>query len=331
MAGHQRTQKPRSVLVSFITSPSVLSLVALAAGLSFFLVWLSDHPGYGKVFSPVAEAVLVFTLVGVWFETPWVLSMLAHAFLSAENVARLSESARKELRKQLHTLRAEASGDKAVIELVDTLEKTEPDFLAPYVIDCHLVIKHRPVDDTGSLILVTTEFAYTVINPGGDNALFGKPFETTMKAVDSLPADVKLFSLESFQILDAQKQSVVCKLGPEDLVTDENKQSGETKFTVRAEDPFRMGAGDTWRVYFLSRRVISYHDAFKYVAVRRCVKDMHVTYEYGELRAKYPGTAPKLWLFTQSATVLRESTFDAKTEWDLRGWLLTGNGFVLSW
>lgn len=323
--------RSRSSLTSFFFSKSVWTLAAVAVALILFMVLISGHDPAATVLLPIAGAVLTFTLVGVWFETPWVLRLLAHAFLSGENVVRLSEAARQELRKQLQTLRAQASGDPAVVDLAKTLAESEPDFLDPYAADCTLVVKHAPLDDTGTKILATTEFRYTAINPRDGDAPFGPLFHTIMHAMDGLPEDAKLFTLVKFQIHDLDTGRPVIELGPADVVEDPNKDTGTWAFSARADDALVMAAGERWRVVFASKRIVPYHDVFKYTVSMRCVKDMQLTYEYGPLKAKCPDIAPKLWLFTHSAKVLSVTAGDDTKHWDLRGWLLRGNGFALSW
>lgn len=277
---------------------------------------------------PLLSPFLVFCLFSVLIETPWFLRLLGRAFLSTESLNRLSLEARQELKERINLSIAGTMGNPDIEDLSRALAKEEPALLSPYYKEQKLIITHRPFRRTKTYIESTMCQTYRLMNPRSEPILFGKAFETSMVRVN-LRDSPKPFELISFLILD-NSYTVVERYADSDVKRVPDGKTDRVVFSLEATDVTIPGNSFV-RVRFESKRVIPLRDVYEYSVGKKPTKDLEIEYSYSGLEKHQGALRPHLALYARVADITPVPNQPGCRIWRIRGWLVNGDGFTLSW
>jgi hypothetical protein len=308
--------------------PTVLGAVICILFIFGGMVTVSYYDWNRDMVLPLLSPFLVFCLFSVLIETPWFLRLLGRAFLSKESLDRLSLEARQELKTRINLSIAGTMENPDIEDLSKALAKEEPALLSPYYTEKRLLITHRPFPKTKIYIESTMRQTYRLMNPRSEPIPFGKAFETSMVKVD-LEDSPKSFELLAFQILDNSDKEIARYADP-DVKQVPDEKTDRVIFSLEATNVTIPGNSFV-RVWFESKRVIPLRDVYEYSVGEKPTKDLEIEYSYSELAKHQRALHPHLALYARVADVAQLPNQPRCRIWRIKGWLVKGDGFTLSW
>jgi len=223
-------------------------------------------------------------------------------------------------------------GDANLHELRNTLELQRVALPSMYQLHTVLRIEHKPHGPTHEQISARSVLTFTAVNPF-DAMCKLEPFQTTVKK--PVARGLTPFRLIKYRVFAHGSGDVLFALDPADVRSRVHKPTGELEYYATGSHD--VAARSSVDVIYESERVIPYHDTYKYIPRLRAVKDMVIEYSYGEFAAKSKRVGmrifPKLTLISHSAAIARldNGNLEGSASWRVSGWLVPGNGIVLSW
>ncbi len=201
-----------------------------------------------------------------------------------------------------------------------------------YQLDTNILILHKSCGGVSEYIRTETTIEFAVVNPTADSSIL-VPFRTTVPNKLG-PDDKPAFRLLEYSVREVGSDRVLFAVDPEEVALRVDKETKEIEYYSKQD--YSVGGSSSVRVKYASERVIPYHDTYKYIAQLRPLRDLEITYDYSRLAAahKWHGMdiKPKLTVISTTAKVKQLDTKKKEPSiWRISGWILPGNGIVLSW
>jgi hypothetical protein len=227
-------------------------------------------------------------------------------------------------------------GDPNLRELAGVLLASGHDLMSSYQLGTRIEITHEPCGADATHIQVTNRFRCEVVNPFSEPRV--STFRTTVPAVPT-PDGRPPYRLLEYSIKALDSGRALHSLGPEDVRMALLEETND--FVYFADEPLTIPGKATVLVVYDSQRIIPLRDTYMYLIRTRPVKNLVVAYRHGALsrvlKERGPAVSPKLTVVANDAKIKDtkitsdESRAETVREWSLEGWLLLGNGVVLTW
>ncbi len=239
------------------------------------------------------------------------------------------QTVRKDISQLYHSVVSPT--DEPRHELCDVLLSVEHNLTSMYQLGTRIEITHAPCGPVDDFVRADNAFSCRLVNPF-TRPMSVPPFETAVPepiGPDGDPA----FQLKEYTISNPADGEVLFRLMPADVRQSLREATGETVFS--SDRRYDVPPETVVQIAYVSNRVIPFNDTYMYLAHRRPLRDLLLTYHYGKLEAairlRGMHLRPKLTLVSNTVKIGKETKTDDTREWELSGWLLLGSGIVLSW
>lgn len=217
--------------------------------------------------------------------------------------------------------------------LADAVASTQDNNRTMCQLDTQIVVHHSPLDDGGERIRARTSLHFQVMNPFLE-PLRLPPFRTTFNhGGDEIRGE--LFRMLEYTVRSEDGSATLLTVAPGSVSREVDPSTGE--ITYVADTTYEVAPCSIVRVAFISERNIQFNDTYKYIVRLRPVYGLTLRYESNDLQAAVGmhgvQLRPQLTLISNTADLKRTEGHAPKgvRSWQLDGWLLQGNGVVLSW